>query len=83
MKKRKLKNKEWRVDERAYKLYARMLKSKKCYKDCYLFARHYETHNGCITCPCCKNSPFYSAGDIYKYFRNKRVRREMWKEFPF
>lgn len=83
MKKRKLKNKEYRDLERELKLVARKLKSKKCYKDCYLFKRHYPTHNGCFGCPCCKNSPFYNKGDKYKYFRNKRARREAWNMCPF
>ena len=83
VKKRKLKNKAFRLMEKINKLDARKLKSKKCHNDCYLFQHDYPTHNGCITCPCCKNTPFYTKGAIYRYFRNKRTRRECWQMCPF
>lgn len=81
MKKRKLKNKWVRDTERANKLEARKRKSRKCQEDCYLLNGRYYTHNGCITCMACKNSPFKTKRDKYLYFRNKRTRRESWNEY--
>lgn len=83
MKKRKLKNKVFRGIEKINKLEARKLKSKKCFSDCFFFKDKYYTHNTCITCPCRKNTPFFTKGEIYKYFRNKRKRRENFNECPF
>ena len=83
MKKRKLKNKEFRLMEKVNKLEARLKKSKKCSKSCFFFKREYVTHNTCIVCPCRKNTPFFTKGDKYKYFRNKRTRRENFNECPF
>ncbi len=83
LKGRKKKNHGFRMMEREIKAWKRKMKREgqmKCRKECAECFKSYHTHNICNSCPWVKTSPFKSKTEIYRYFRNKRARLEVYWE---
>ena len=95
MKKRKLKNSEFRTLERGLKEIAKKAGTRKCISK-YCLADHfaaichkkgYELEarfagNCCNVCYACKNSKYHTWRDKYLWCRNKPCRRENWNMRP-